>query len=150
MLWQVGITGEIKAVFQFIVFMPLLDFLICFTSQPTYHNAWWVGYAKWWLHVIDHSLFPFVFEGRKTVTSSSQEASPSFDSITLGSRVSGADSLTCYPVLEQWHTSLKILFIYSISPEDSSVCWNTVKSVSNTNHKQNFPHNLSFFSWNGR
>lgn len=65
MLWQVGITGGIKAVFQFIVFMPLLYFLISFTGKPIYHYAWWVGYAKWWLHVIDRALFPFVFEGRK-------------------------------------------------------------------------------------
>lgn len=134
-----------KALFQFIVFMPLLD-LSNFFYWPTYicHNAWWVGDAKRWLHVIDRSLIPFVFEGRKTVTSSSQEASPSFDSITWGSRVSGADSLTHYPVLEQWHTSLKILFIYWIS-KHPSVYWNTVKSVSNTKQKHNFPLNWSLF-----
>lgn len=142
---QDGITGEMKALFQFIVFMPLLD-LSNFFYWPTYicHNAWWVGDAKRWLHVIDRSLIPFVFEGRKTVTSSSQEASPSFDSITWGSRVSGADSLTHYPVLEQWHTSLKILFIYWIS-KHPSVYWNTVKSVSNTKQKHNFPLRWSLF-----
>lgn len=40
---QDGITGEMKALFQFIVFMPLLDFLISFISQPTsaiMHGGW--------------------------------------------------------------------------------------------------------------
>lgn len=73
---------------------------------------------------MDHSLFPFVFEGRKTVTSSSQEASPLFDSIAVDFRESGAGSPTRYSALEQWHTSLKILFIYSLSLDKSwaSIC----------------------------
>lgn len=85
--------------------------LISFINQPFCYHAGWVWWGKWWLHVIADTPVQFLLSkqlhplhGWCSMLHPLRTASL----WALGCR--GADSLTRHAVLEQWRTSLKILF----------------------------------------
>lgn len=125
--------------------------LISFINQPLCYHAGWVWWGKWWLHVIADTPVQFLLSkqlhplhGWCSMLHPLRTASL----WALGCR--GADSLTRHAVLEQWRTSLKILFRIIIEflltiledPWELSVLCQPRADL--------FNHNWSFFSWIGR